>query len=238
MAILMEDTSLEAERVLVRLWSINSPAQQWERLRGSWSFARRLKGAPSLTSPEEATWQVLEQLHRLGARYAIGGSVASSLYGEARFTNDTDILVDLDEAVLPVLLASLENDFYVSAEAAREALRRKSSFNLIHFATQHKVDLFVSKAREFDQERLRRSLVPDGFPEFFRVMSPEDVILAKLEWFRAWGESSERQWRDILGVLASRHDRLDRPYLDRMSRQLGVEDLLGRARADIRPLLE
>lgn len=237
MAILMEDTTLDAERFLTRQWAKNTPIQQLHRLQGAWDFAHRLKGKETSLSPVDVTLLVLEQLHALEAPYTVGGSVASSLYGEVRYTQSTDLVVDLDLASALQLAQALQSDFYVSEEAVRDAVARRGSFNLIHFDSQHKIDLFVSPRRAFEQSRLSRSAVPEGFPQLFLVSSPEDVLLAKFEWYRLGKGLSERQWRDILAISASQHARLDYDYVLKWARELKVDDLLQRAREEVSPLL-
>jgi len=114
----------------------------------------------------------------------------------------------------------------------RDALRRRSSFNLIHYETAFKVDIFIRKIRPFDQMQLERRklavIVADPEQSVY-VLSPEDTLLAKLEWYRLGGEVSERQWRDVLGILQVREGELDLDYVRTWARELQVTDLLERA---------
>lgn len=237
MAVLMEDTSLEAERFLVRQWSQSSPRRVRSQLTGAWNCGCRLAGREvSSLDPFEVTQKVLDLLTALDVKYLVGGSVASSLYGEPRYTQDTDIEIWPNRSQIDGLLAGIESEFYVSKEAALDALRRRSSFNLIHFESQYKVDLFVSQNRPFDHARAERRRIPEGFSANFWVSSPEDMVLIKLEWYRDGRQLSDRQWRDVLAILATQRTRLSLDYLHCWAAELQVADLLTRALDQIEPL--
>jgi len=175
---------------------------------------------------------VVRQFDRLGVRYYIGGSVASSVYGLARSTLDIDLVADLKPEHVAPLAAALRSDYYVNPSAAADAIARKSCFNLIYLPTNSKVDVFVLKDRAYDREALRRirqdALDPNSPGKFF-VASAEDVVLAKLEWYRLGDEVSDRQWRDILEVLKVQGLSLDHRYLSQWAAELGVADLLQNA---------
>jgi hypothetical protein len=173
--------------------------------------------------------QVLETLH---VPYAVGGSLASSLHGVMRSTLDVDILADMRLEHIHPIVGALSKEFYADEEMMRDAIQRESSFNLIHYETAFKVDIFIRKARAFDQmqlERRRKSIITTDPKQSVYVTSPEDVILAKLEWYRMGGEASDRQWRDILGVLKIRAGEIDTGYLRKWAKELKVSDLLERA---------
>ena len=238
MAVLMEDTSLEAERFLVQHWAQSSAARVRGQLCGAWKCGCLLAGReePEL-DPFEVTAQVLEHLAALGVPYLVGGSVASSLYGEPRFTQDTDVEVWIEADQLEALLDLLKVDFYASREAALDGLRRRSSTNLIHFASQFKIDLFFSKNRPFDQSRMARRRQAEGLPSAFWVSSAEDMILAKLEWYLQGRQVSDRQWRDVLAMLAAQQGRLDQVYLELWAGHLKLTDLLQKALTEVQPLV-
>ena len=175
---------------------------------------------------------VTQTFERLGIPYAVGGSLASSLHGVMRSTLDVDIVADMRLEDIPPLVAALSKDFYADDEMMRDAIEHKSSFNLIHYETAFKVDIFIRKSRAFDQmqlERRRTSVIATDPEQSLYVTSPEDVILSKLEWYRMGGEVSDRQWRDILGVLKTRAGELDLDYLRKWAKDLRVSDLLERA---------
>ena len=133
------------------------------------------------------------------------------------------------------LVEALCKEFYADDEMMRDAIDHQSSFNLIHYETAFKVDIFIRKSRAFDQmqlDRRRLSVIASNPEESVYVTSPEDTILAKLEWYRMGGEVSDRQWRDILGVLKTRAGELDLGYLRKWAAELHVSDLLERALKD------
>jgi hypothetical protein len=183
-----------------------------------------------------AVWPVAEALDALGVPYYLTGSVASSAHGVARTSVDADIVAPLALTHVAPLIDRLHLDYYIPADRLRWAVTARSSCNLIHLATMFKIDLFVPKERPFDLEAARRTRLDaiDDAPDapVVPIASAEDTVLAKLEWFRRGGETSERQWWDVLGVLKVRHD-ADRTYLRRWAVSLGVSDLLERAFADV-----
>jgi hypothetical protein len=173
-------------------------------------------------------------LERLGIPYLVGGSLASSIHGELRSTNDVDVVANLRENHVVPLLGALSQEFYVTEEAMREALRFGTSFNAIHLPMGVKVAVFVAGRDPFNAERLahrQRVQVRADPPGELFLDTAEHTVLRKLEWYRRGGEVSERQWRDVLGVLHAKGAQLDAVRLDTWAERLGVADLLNRARA-------
>lgn len=187
---------------------------------------------PGVTEePEEisVTLLVTQALEDLGIAYVIAGGLASIIHGEIRTTLDADVLVDLKLEHVDRLAAALEPDFYLDAESIREAITSRRSFNVLHRDTMFKVDVFVPKTRPFDLAQFERrmlKIVAEAPDRRAWVASPEDTVLSKLEWYKLGAGVSEKQWRDVLGVLKTQAGSLDLAYMRRTADQLVVRDLL------------
>lgn len=185
-----------------------------------------------MLDPAIITARVTSILERLKVRYLIGGSLASTLHGMVRTTQDSDIVAELRPEHVEVFVRELIGDFYMDEEMIATAIARRSSFNIIHRDSFFKVDVFIPEIRPFVEEQLSRAqkqiLSKEPLVEAF-VATPEDTLLAKLEWFRMGGEVSERQWRDVLGVLEVQGKSLNFDYLRQWAKELKISDLLDRA---------
>jgi hypothetical protein len=165
--------------------------------------------------------------------YFIGGSVASSLQGEPRATNDVDFVVAMPRLRVRAFAERLGPDFEVDEEMLRDALGRGGSANLYYLPFVTKIDIFGLGATPYDEcefSRRRRVRVRSTGEEL-TVKSPEDTVLRKLLWYRDGGEVSEKQWRDVVEVLRVSGPQLDAGYLDGWAPRLRVEPLLERARS-------
>lgn len=185
-----------------------------------------------ITEPLVVTLLVTKAFDSLNIPYFIGGSLATAAHGISRATMDVDLIADIHIEQASQLVNILGTDFYADADMIRDAIQRQSSFNVIHLQTMFKVDVFVRKSRPFDQAQFQRrvlyTLVEDPVETAY-IATPEDNILAKLEWYRLGGEVSDRQWQDIINVIKIQGERLDLPYLRRWASELGVTDLLEKA---------
>jgi hypothetical protein len=184
----------------------------------------------------DALGPVVDALVELGVRYRVGGSVASSALGVPRSTLDVDVACELEQGHVARFVERLVSHYYVDADMIIDAIRRRASFNVIHLATMLKVDVFVRKRTPFEEQSFERvtkkTLDETPGARLFDVTTAEDIVLHKLDWYRMGGGVSERQWKDVLGVLAVQAEALDVDHLRRWARAMGVEELLERALAE------
>jgi hypothetical protein len=160
----------------------------------------------------------------LGVSYRVGGSLASSVHGLARATMDADLIANIELQHVPALVRALHGAYYADAELISDALKSGQSFNLIHLETYIKIDIFPLVSRSYDQISFKRVFIA----EETNFITAEDSILRKLEWYRL-SDGSERQWRDVAGVLQMQKDQLDFEYLQRWAAEMNLSDLLERA---------
>ena len=200
-----------------------------------WELSWRPKSMAHTIRMDEnlaVTLAIAAVLDTLEIRWFLGGSLASSVHGIPRATLDADIVADLRLPQVGPLLRALGEDWYVEEQSIRQAIADRGCFNLIHFGTAMKIDVFVPKLRRFDGgqfSRAKRTPVAEGSSIEIPVCSAEDIVLAKLEWYRAGGELSERQWGDVIGVLRVNAKHLDMEGMQERAAELAVSDLLAGA---------
>lgn len=178
--------------------------------------------------------ELAAQMHRifesLTMPYYVTGGVASTAYGEPRTTRDLDLVVQINVAVIANLVAALEQQgFYCPAGAVEDIQRGVGKIlNVIHTETLGNVDIAIAANTPFDQSKMtRRQIISvDGLSQFW-IVSPEDIILQKLVWGKA--SQSQKQWRDVLGVLKVQCNNLDYSYLTDWADTLGILNLLTEA---------
>jgi len=168
---------------------------------------------------------VAEQIERVGLRYVVTGSMATVYYGEPRFTNDIDVVVDLPAGRVDEFCRGFRApEFYVSEETARQAVNERGQFNIIHPASGLKIDVIVPQDTPFNHSQFARArrvkLGPDQDVSF---ASAEDVIIKKMEHYGAGG--SEKHLRDITGVLKISGDQVDRDYITEWASRLKLESV-------------
>ena len=185
-----------------------------------------------MTSQENFLEKLIKKLNEQNIPYMLSGSVSSSLHGQPRATNVAEIVIAPVEEQLIDFVKSLGDDYYVSHDAAREAFKNNSMFNVVDIRSSWKADFIICKDRPFSREEFQRRRKANIMGLDVWVVSPEDVILSKLEW--AKNSESNQQYRDALGVATVQYDRLDRDYLYKWAKELQVESsleqLLGKAK--------
>jgi hypothetical protein len=187
----------------------------------------------STTPLANALRLVSEAFERLGITYLIGGSVASSSRGIVRATMYLDLVARIEPGDAQELSAALGPDWYADAAQIRDSILAGRSFNVIHIPTSQKVDIFPATGA-FQLLQLQRATKETldflGETGEYPVATAEDILLAKLQWYRDGGEISDRQWADITGIVEA-NSTLDNPYLEAWALRLGVSRLLARALA-------
>ena len=175
---------------------------------------------------------VVDAFEKCGIDYYIGGSVASSVYGIARATLDVDVIANIADEQVHGFFELLKTTYYIDEEMILNSIREKSVFNMVHLETMLKIDVFILKNTSYDkmafQRRRKDTLEEEGKTEFY-IVSAEDIILNKLEWYRIGGGISERQWGDILGVFKVQSDLLNMEYLEFWAKELNLTELLNEA---------
>jgi len=167
---------------------------------------------------------IVAELDRAEIPYMLAGSFASTWHGSPRTTHDIDVVISPTRDQLDRFVRALDDEhYYVAAEAVDEAWRRRGMFNVVHYASGWKVDLIVRKERAFSRSEFERRLRVDLAGLAVWMATAEDTIVAKLEWAKS-GES-ERQLRDVAGIVAVSGERLDRGYVERWVAELGLVDL-------------
>lgn len=175
---------------------------------------------------------VVDLFERLAIQYHIGGSVATSVFGHARSTLDVDMVAAVELHHVDPIATALHGTYYADAELIRDAIQHRACFNLIYLQQYFKVDVFAVKDSPYARAAFGRhtlaKLVGTSSERLFRFATPEDVVLHKLDWYRQGGETSERQWSDILSVLRIQTGRLDLDYMRQWAPSIEVADLLDR----------
>ncbi|MDR3688237.1 MAG: hypothetical protein P4L46_02575 [Fimbriimonas sp.] len=187
----------------------------------------------------EIVADVTRRLETAGIPYAIGGSLASSVWGQMRLTNDADIVVLLPGSDPSILIEAFPEQYDLNESEIATALVSLDEFRvvqLLHKDEAFKIDLFLLRDGPYEATELaraRRVALLDDTSAFF--YAPENIVLAKLRWYRLGNRVSDRQWNDIVQVLEVQAGNLDNSYLDEWAEKLGVLPLLDEARSQTRP---
>lgn len=187
-----------------------------------------------LSDPLIVVAAIARVFDEIGIRYMVTGSLASSVYGIPRATQDVDLVAEMAPAEAEAVAIALGAEFYMDAVMMREAVRDHGSFNMLHLATLFKADVFIMQDDVWSREAMARARVeeievPGGRVEL-RIASAEDTLLHKLVWYKLGHEASDRQWGDILGILKIQAAALDREYIEKWAPALDVQELFLRAR--------
>ena len=180
----------------------------------------------------EVLRQVISKLDELRVPYMVSGSAASSFHAFVRTTQDGDLVVALGPDQVENFVSAFASEYYLDRASIHRSLQIGGSFNLIHLESALKIDFFPLRKRSFSQQefsrRQPRLFLKESITPAYTATA-EDTILSKLEWFRAGGELSENQWKDVLGILKVQAGSLDLGYLNQWARELRVDDLLEKA---------
>jgi len=190
-----------------------------------------IPGEIQMTGVIEEALIVAEILESLNIAYLVGGSVASGIWGEMRYTQDIDLVADLKESQINLLIDACSPRFYLSEIAIKEAIDLGHSFNLIDRQTGWKIDIFILTQDPFKQSKFhrRQQVSVDEMGHTLNFSSPEDTILQKLLWYQMTKKQSAQQWRDILGILKLQQPVLDVAYLQQWANFLQLSAALEQA---------
>ena len=170
---------------------------------------------------------IATRLQATGIPFMLSGSLASSVYGEPRSTNDIDLVIDPTLEQLASFVSGFDERYYVNSATALQAWSARSMFNVIELGSGWKTDLILKKHRPFSEAEFARRQDRRYFGTSLSIVTPEDAILSKLEWAAKSG--SQRQLRDVAGMLQAQALLLDRDYLNHWATELGLEALLVQA---------
>lgn len=188
-----------------------------------------------LGEPLQITKQVADVFQDLKIRYMIGGSLASSLHGIPRATQDIDIVADIKPNNVKELVNILREDFYIDEDMIKQALSHHTSFNIIHLETMFKVDIFILKQDQASKEEMsRRKSYRISEKHNLYLTSAEDIIIQKLHWYKLDNRVSQRQWKDVIGVLQVQGKRLNFDYLKKTANRKDVFELLTQAIEEVK----
>lgn len=189
-----------------------------------------------LSEPIDIALRFVSILDSLKIKYFVGGSLASSLYGIPRSTNDVDLIADISLNHIPALINALRDKFYFDEETIRDAVKRRDSFSVIHLETILKIDVFIPEYTDTAKSEMsRRKLytLSDAPAQTLFLSSAEDIIVQKLSWYNAGNRVSDRQWQDVIGVLKVQKGKLDETYLRETAQKMSISSLLEKAQKEV-----
>jgi len=173
---------------------------------------------------EEALKPVIELLNTLKIPYMLVGAIAVNYYSVPRFTHDADLVIQIPPKYIDDLCKTLENRYYTDTEMAKEALVSSGQFNFIHFDTGFKIDFWVLQKDEFSQLQFSRRIQGKAFGQDVSIISPEDLILSKLSWFRE--SDIQKHFLDAVGVYRMQRETMNIDYLHNHAQELELVGIL------------
>ena len=188
-----------------------------------------------MTGPIDLALTLAEIFERVGIVYALGGSLASSFLGEPRTTVDVDFATRFPDRLLEPFFETVGPEFYVPVEFARLAVAASTSFNLIQLSSGLKADVFVLGNELLDERQIERRVRMTARRDPDRslwITSAVDQVLRKLHWYQSGGSLSDRQWRDVVGLLSVQAQSIDLADLRATAHMLQLDDLVERAISD------
>jgi len=168
--------------------------------------------------------EVIDKLEELKIDYMVVGSFASNFYGVPRTTLDADILIQTDLNKISQFINTVKDDFYADLDMAIDALKERSSFNIINFKTGFKIDFIVLKDDSFSMHEFERRRKVNFLNKKVFIASLEDTIISKILWMKE--TNSEKQKEDVLGIIKVQKDNIDFGYLKKWAKELNIEDIL------------
>lgn len=142
---------------------------------------------------------VVNKLDRLKIPYMLTGGLAVSFWGLPRTTHDIDIVIEVSKEDKEKIVNIFKKDFYISEEAVKQAIERRFTFNIVHYKSGVKVDFWLTKKDHHKIFEFQRKLKKKIFGKEIYIISPEDLILEKLLWYKE--SQSTRHLEDIEGIL-------------------------------------
>jgi hypothetical protein len=189
---------------------------------GSADFPARSSTSAIAMSVSDVFHRITSALGEAGIAYMLAGSFASAYYGAPRTTQDIDLVIEATVEQLRTFVQLLSQDeYYVDLDAALEARKQQSLFNVVDLATGWKIDLIIRKSRPFSEEEFRRRTLVNLQDSPLFLASAEDVVISKLEWAKL--AQSQRHIEDVAGILRMRWDALDRAYLEKWILELRID---------------
>ncbi|NMF86342.1 hypothetical protein [Nodosilinea sp. P-1105] len=238
-----------------RQWSLDCLGRQFAHLPPP-AFARKLAEvwlqddcpAHYIPTGSKMTWiqdttALVAQLHQIfltvQVPYYVTGGVAAITYGEPRTTRDLDMVISVSRDALGPLAAALEAAGFYVPGVEDVAMGRMHTLQVTQVATISRADFVLADTSEYEQLKFaRRRLIPlPHGPEVY-VAAPEDIVVSKLRWGQT--SQSEKQWRDVLGILKTQQDDLDYDYMHVWAASFNLSQQLEQAilAAGVRPIAD